>query len=127
MKGNFVSCGYCHTVIIDLNCNVWVFGYNGFGQLGLGDNHFRYIPTQIYDLKGRVVECGSNHTVIIDLDSNVRLFGCWNQYQQVGFGNCHIFCQELQKQIMNFKIWKVGCGYGHTVMIGGKYPELPQS
>jgi len=33
-----VAAGYAHSLIIDLNDNVWSFGFNGFGQLGLGSD-----------------------------------------------------------------------------------------
>ena len=49
IKAKVVSCGNYHTMIIDLNNNVWAFGYNDYGQLGLGDNQNRNIPTQILE------------------------------------------------------------------------------
>ena len=45
-------------MIIDINNNVWAFGYNEYGQLGLGDNQDRNIPTQIFKYQSKIVSCG---------------------------------------------------------------------
>ncbi len=61
-----------------MNNNVWSFGSNHEGQLGLGDNGYgtnRNIPTKINNIKAKFVSCGENHTVLIDMDNNVWSFG----------------------------------------------------
>ena len=35
-KISAVSAGYDHSLLLDINSNVWAFGANGYGQLGLG-------------------------------------------------------------------------------------------
>ena len=60
-----VSCGGVHTVIIDMNNEVWSFGLNKDGQLGLGDNRNRNTPTKIPSIIAKSVSCGYYHTVII--------------------------------------------------------------
>ena len=79
----FVSCGDFHTVIIDMNNEVWSFGYNREGLLRLGDIIDRNTPTKIPSIKRRVayattfnivaksVSCGYLHTVIIDMNNEV--------------------------------------------------------
>jgi alpha-tubulin suppressor-like RCC1 family protein len=44
LKAKQISAGAEHTVIIDLNDNVWTFGCNKGGELGLGDNIDRNKP-----------------------------------------------------------------------------------
>ena len=39
------ACG--HTVAIRSDGSLWVWGYNGYGQLGLGDTTNRLVPTQV--------------------------------------------------------------------------------
>ena len=73
-----VSCGLYHTVIIDINNDVWSFGDNTDGQLGLGEINKTALkialPTKIgKDAKSRSRglttakhgSCGGNHTIII--------------------------------------------------------------
>ena len=51
--------------------NVWTFGWNIYGKLGLGDNIDKSMLTQIPNLKAKEVSAGGNHTVIIDLENNI--------------------------------------------------------
>ena len=52
-------------MVIDLNDNVWTFGRNRYGQLGLGDQENRSRPEQIIGLKVKVISAGGYHTVVI--------------------------------------------------------------
>ncbi len=53
IKAKYVSCGNNHTVLIDMNNDVWAFGFNYHGELGLGNNGYDKninIPTKINDI-----------------------------------------------------------------------------
>eukprot|EP00324_Dicrateria_rotunda_P006650 CAMPEP_0206153752 /NCGR_PEP_ID=MMETSP1474-20131121/863_1 /ASSEMBLY_ACC=CAM_ASM_001110 /TAXON_ID=97495 /ORGANISM="Imantonia sp., Strain RCC918" /LENGTH=295 /DNA_ID=CAMNT_0053551691 /DNA_START=8 /DNA_END=892 /DNA_ORIENTATION=+ len=39
-----IGCGYSHSLCIDINNDLYVFGYNEYGQLGLGDTDNRNKP-----------------------------------------------------------------------------------
>ena len=58
-----VSCGLYHTGIMQGDGSMWVAGYNGYGQLGLGHTNnvskFAVVP----DINVREVCCGPRHTV----------------------------------------------------------------
>jgi alpha-tubulin suppressor-like RCC1 family protein len=65
-------------VAIDLNNNVWVFGYNGDGQLGLSDRKKRVNRTKIpswgvnlHYLQAKFVAVGSFYTMIIDFNDSL--------------------------------------------------------
>ena len=60
-----MSAGTRQTIIIDMENNVWSFGYNNNGELGLGDNIDRLTPTKIPNLKGEKVSTGIYHTIMI--------------------------------------------------------------
>ena len=60
-----VACGLNYSMIIDMNDEVWSFGRNGYGQLGLGDNIDRNRPTKIGDIKVKSIACGWHHSMII--------------------------------------------------------------
>src|SRR4029079_10784385 len=66
IKAKAISCGYNHTIIIDIENNVWAFGANYSGQLGLNDRNNRFIPTIILfndkPIKAKSIACGSGHT-----------------------------------------------------------------
>ena len=118
IKAHQVSAGGYHTVIIDLNSNVWTCGDNDEGQLGLGDNENRTsvsAPTQVPNLKGKEVSTGAGHTVIIDLEKNIWTFGD-NESGELGLEDKENRNQPTQ--IKNFKGEKVSAGVYHTIMIG---------
>ncbi len=72
-----VNCGKSHSVIIDMNDNIFSFGHNNVGQLGLNDTIDRNIPTMITNISRgdnliipsvlniKSVSCGGNHTAVI--------------------------------------------------------------
>lgn len=47
LKAKRVSAGYYHTAVIDLDNNVWTFGYGGAGQLGIDNREIsrhKFLP-----------------------------------------------------------------------------------
>lgn len=77
LKGKKVFCGRTNTMVIPLGVdnNVWVFGGNTRGELGLGDKINRNVPTQIPALKGKDGSMGTVHTLLLDLNDNLWSFG----------------------------------------------------
>jgi alpha-tubulin suppressor-like RCC1 family protein len=129
-KAKQISAGSSHTVVIDLDYNIWTFGYNGSGQLGLGDTQNRNIPTQITfndlssnevsgitrtrHLKAKQVSSGIYYTAIIDLNDNIWVFGD-NRVGQLGLGDRQD--RNIPIQIPHFKAYQVSAGEYHTVTI----------
>jgi uncharacterized protein YjbI with pentapeptide repeats len=82
-----ISAGDKHSACVDGDGKLWTFGYNGEGQLGLGDRTDRNIPVMVtnsqssngsdvssfpvtklgYTNKIIGVSCGSNHTIVTDM------------------------------------------------------------
>ncbi|PIA60479.1 hypothetical protein AQUCO_00300167v1 [Aquilegia coerulea] len=62
-----VSCGARHTAVITDDGNVFCWGWNKYGQLGLGDVIDRNVPSQV-PMDGRLpknVACGWWHTLVL--------------------------------------------------------------
>jgi len=132
-----ISCGSEHTIAItdDTSNNMWVCGYNEYGQLGLGNNSNRNTFTNINtnELSGvpfinkKVIgiSCGSNHTIIITDDTSNNMWVCGsNSNGQLGLGtfgygsDINTFTNELSgAQFNNKKVIGVSCGYYHTIAI----------
>jgi alpha-tubulin suppressor-like RCC1 family protein len=122
LKGKSISCGTTHTMVIDLDDNIWVFGDNLFGQLGLGDFQNRYAPIGLTHMgqpfKAKSVSCGSYNTTILDLNNNVWIFGN-NLYERLGI-NSDIDPRlpiELTYMGKIFKAKTVSCGKDFTILI----------
>ena len=82
-KVKSVSCGAQHTMVIDLDNNIWRMGFNKYGQLGFGklkalqgDINNRLISKLPFNItpsdeqtskqsNKKLIVCGGNHTVII--------------------------------------------------------------
>ena len=91
-----VSCSYYHSVVADDRGELFAFGRNDFGQLGLGDATDRLDPTLVqhpYVRQGKngeadkvgvvAVTCGQYHTVVAFSDGSVCSCGK-NDYGQLG-------------------------------------------
>ena len=51
--------------VIDLEGNVWVWGKNDRGNLGLGDWTDRFVPTKITDFNASQISVGYNCIILI--------------------------------------------------------------
>src|SRR5579885_1331493 len=61
-----ISAGGNYSLVLDNQGKVWSFGYNIFGQLGLGDGNDRLIPTLIPDLNDVFqVSAGASRSLIL--------------------------------------------------------------
>jgi alpha-tubulin suppressor-like RCC1 family protein len=79
-----VAIGGIHWVALDVNGDVWVWGLNDQGQLGLGDRAARTTPTKLTGLGNVVgIGVGQYNTYIVRADGSVLAWG-WGQYGQLG-------------------------------------------
>ncbi len=94
----FIAAGSaaCHSVAVDDEGTCYVWGRNEKGQLGLGDQLTRNVPTELTALKGvaKVVSaaCGRYHTVFVTDTGDAYASGC-NSSGQCGQG----FVKKLKK------------------------------
>ena len=109
-------CGECHTITLSNDGTIHSFGYNYFGQLGLGHNDDVSIPTPIPNLpKINMVSCGSFFTVCVDDEGFIWSFG-ENGYGQLGTGNKTNF-NVPQKLVNHPPALSVSCGSEYTLII----------
>ena len=113
-----VACGTEHTVYIDYDGQLWSFGDNTTGQLGLG--HFRSVHTpQRIEMKNQelsfdTVSCGSNHTVCKS-NGLLYVFGD-NSDGQLGLGSeYHI--NEPVLLPCSFFATEISCGSQFTIVL----------
>jgi alpha-tubulin suppressor-like RCC1 family protein len=126
IKAKQISTGKTHTLLIDLNDNVWSFGCNHWGQLGVGVRFSNKVtPTQIANIKAKQISAGENHSILIDLDNNVWSFGK-NDNGQLGLGvdnghgplcACNMINRYKPVKILNIKAKQVSAGFYHTILI----------
>ncbi|OQR73389.1 RCC1 and BTB domain-containing protein 1-like [Tropilaelaps mercedesae] len=84
-----IACGQTSTVAVFENGEVYSWGLNGSGQLGLGNNVNQMIPAKVEGLKNVTVQkvvCGFAHTMALSDEGTLYVWGA-NSYGQLGFGN----------------------------------------
>lgn len=113
-----VAPGFSHSCGIQVDGTLWCWGYNGNGELGLGDLEARRVPTKVdidngagwIDVAtGRLHTCGvrANHTL-----------WCWgyNGYGQLGLGD--IVDRDIPTQVGSESDWaEVTLGDSHTCAV----------
>lgn len=96
-----ISCGYNHTTLIKDDIYVW--GSNGSGQLGLGHTNGMGIPQKIMMDNIKKIKCGLLHTIILRIHGEIYEYG----------NNKSTFQQITSIE----KIKKIDCGYYHTLVL----------
>ncbi|XP_028903699.1 RCC1 and BTB domain-containing protein 2 isoform X2 [Ornithorhynchus anatinus] len=84
-----IACGQMCSMAVVESGEVYVWGYNGNGQLGLGSSGNQPTPCRIAALQGiRVqrVTCGYAHTLVLTDEGQLYAWGA-NSYGQLGTGN----------------------------------------
>lgn len=118
----FVDCGNYHSICQNSEGNLFSFGANPFGQLGLGDGDFigYFVPQKIpFFAEIYQLSCGQNHTMCLDVKGNLWGFGN-NGRAQLGLGHATSF-QSSPVMLKNVSdILYVACGETHTLWVDSK-------
>jgi alpha-tubulin suppressor-like RCC1 family protein len=126
-KGLSVSCGSYHTVVLSNYNNLYAFGLNSTGQLGMNNTTNLSILTPMVldkislDEKIISIACGIEHTVVLTNTGNV--FACGNNtYGQLGMNNTtnlSILTPMVLNNLTanNDKVISIACGISHTVVL----------
>ena len=108
-----------HAFILKNNGTLWGCGFNGSGQLGLGDNTNRNIFTQVTTNTNNIKEIycgGAYHTFILKNDGT--LWGCgYNYYGQLGLEDTNYRTTFTQITTNADNIKSVYCGCDHTFIL----------
>ncbi|KAK2182866.1 hypothetical protein NP493_331g00003 [Ridgeia piscesae] len=84
-----IACGQTSSMAVLDNGDIFGWGYNGNGQLGLGNNVNQPNPCRVAGLTGvfiTQVVCGYAHTLALSDEGQLYAWGA-NSYGQLGIGN----------------------------------------
>ncbi|KAF2070250.1 hypothetical protein CYY_008433 [Polysphondylium violaceum] len=139
-----VECGGEHTIAVDANHQVYSWGSDKYGQLGLGTKSVALTrPKIIENLSGQKIQCiaaGYAHTLVLKKSGDLYSFG-YGELGQLGTGQyksnsvpTRIETSGIIKMLHGGRITQVAAGYGHSVMCSdngevfswglGKYGQL---
>ncbi|EKX45021.1 hypothetical protein GUITHDRAFT_71654 [Guillardia theta CCMP2712] len=120
---NSLACGRAHAVLTTEEGDVWSFGWNMYGQLGLGlqYDHTR-TPQLLESLRGpklQDVACGGQHAVVMLSDGSLFAWGR-NEEGQLAIGS-------LEPKLIPSRVetpWRgeervvqLACGFSHTAFL----------
>lgn len=118
-----VSCSYFHSVVICDNYDVYSFGRNDFGQLGLGDTTDRSSPVIVNSLKNHNIiqaSCGQYHTIVCT-DQGICYSMGKNEYGVLGINNPAKPLEKLPVRVEGVreehKVIQIATGYCHTLLL----------
>jgi alpha-tubulin suppressor-like RCC1 family protein len=124
-----VQLGFEFSVCLTTSGEVWAWGSNSFGQLGVGDCNPRAAPERVPTLCGIGVtqlSCGNHHLAAITAQGDVFTCGS-NNFKQLGVPNeqaDHISLPRLVPALrpQNLRgncVHSIACGSNHTVVLSG--------
>ena len=103
------------TVALKSDGTVWTFGYNGYGQLGLGDTAKRTEPTKV-EIEGIIdIACGTNHVLLLKQDGTIWAMGL-NNYGQLGNNTTANALTPVQVQGLD-NIIRISAGANHSIAL----------
>lgn len=84
-----ISCGGAHSMALTESGEVFSWGYNGDGQLGIGNNDNQNKPIRVinlYSVNITKIAAGDRHSLLLSSNGEIYTFGR-NHYGQLGIGN----------------------------------------
>nr|XP_020140155.1 E3 ISG15--protein ligase HERC5-like isoform X1 [Microcebus murinus] len=108
-----ISAGEAHSMALSMSGNIYSWGNNEFGQLGLGHTENKDSPSLIEALDNQKVEfltCGGFHTALLTKDGLVFTFGA-GQYGQLGHGSTQNELRpRLVTELTGKRVTQIACG-----------------
>lgn len=116
-----LRCGYYHTVVLTEAGQVYGFGRNDYGQLGLGHTTQRIYGPSLVEYVGNknitTIAAGCYHTILVEKNGMLHAFGR-NNHGQIGTGDTidrhtpYAIDRFLGKHVVS-----VAAGFYHTVVL----------
>ena len=115
-SANQMAYGAEHGLVVDDNGQVWTWGNNNYGQLGLGDNVLRYTPTQVAGLSDVArVYAGAYSSYALTKYGDLYSWGR-NQDGQLGIDST-VDQNIPQHVVLNGEIQDFSAGISHSLAI----------
>ena len=117
-----VSCGEYYTMVLMTNGTIWGTGFNGSGQLGLGNTTQRTTLTRITsDISGCTpffISCGYDHTMALMTNGTIWATGR-NDSGQLGLGDIvqKTTLTRITSDISGCTPIAISCGSFHTMVL----------
>eukprot|EP01084_Bolivina_argentea_P272853 464653_1 len=122
-----INCGDSNCYCIDNKGNLWSWGRNEFGELGIGEKNLRlrWEPKEIEFFKNNKIKifkicCGSDHVLVLDVFGKVYSWG-FGKYGCCGNNDTkHIYSPQQILALDRYNIVDISCGSTHSIAVSDK-------
>lgn len=122
-----VSCGHSHTLCLTETGDVFAFGSNKYGQLGLGTTDDALVPRLVEALqrqRASQVSCGNDHSLVLTDRGAVLSFGNGRD-GRLGHGDELVRkLPTLVESLVNVVAIAVATGADHSLVLSGMNPSI---
>ncbi|KUF94299.1 hypothetical protein AM588_10004941 [Phytophthora nicotianae] len=118
-KLRYASVSYHHSAVITDSGELYTFGMNDCGQLGLDHTQHQTTPQLVKSLEGTevsMVACGLYHTIICTAAGGLYTCGK-NDYGQLGLGHNRQIKMATLVSVPNEMVCFLACGYYHSMIV----------
>lgn len=118
-KIGFAAVSYHHSAVVTAAGELYTFGMNDCGQLGLDHTQHQSTPQLVKALDGHevaMVSCGLYHTILCTVAGELLSCGK-NDYGQLGLGHSRQVKVPTLAAVPNETICYVACGYYHSIAV----------
>ncbi|XP_055153000.1 E3 ISG15--protein ligase HERC5 isoform X2 [Symphalangus syndactylus] len=113
-----ISAGEAHSMALSMSGNIYSWGKNEFGQLGLGHTESKDYPSLIEALDNQKVEflaCGGSHSALLTQDGLLFTFGA-GKHGQLGHNSTQNELRPcLVAELVGNRVTQIACGRWHTL------------
>uniref|UniRef100_A0A7N9DAD0 HECT and RLD domain containing E3 ubiquitin protein ligase 5 n=1 Tax=Macaca fascicularis TaxID=9541 RepID=A0A7N9DAD0_MACFA len=113
-----ISAGEAHSMALSMSGNIYSWGKNEFGQLGLGHTESKDSPSLIEALDNQKVEvlaCGGSHSALLTQDGLLFTFGA-GKHGQLGHNSTQNELRPcLVAELVGNRVTQIACGRWHTL------------
>jgi len=117
-----ICCGEYHTIVLTISGEVYSWGNNESGQIGIGsDDKCVSVPTLLNAFNGekvKAISCGSIHSLALTESGRVFSWGS-NNYKQLGVSDNSIKVSNkpILIKMNEIIIEKISCGLDHNLLL----------
>jgi RCC1 and BTB domain-containing protein len=117
---NDISCGHLHSIVLTQTGEVYAFGYNNRGELGVGNNTNQLIPTLVNGFNSEkiiAISCGTYHSLALTESGQLYSWG-FNSVNQLGDGtNANRNTPTKVSLAEEVIVKKIVCGKSHSLAL----------
>jgi len=94
------------------------WGYNNEGQLGLGHNDSKSSPQKVNIFDVDSIACGGYYSLVLTVDGEVFSWGD-NTYGQLGIGQIggNFSTPQFITELEEIQVEYIGCGHSHAMIL----------